>query len=1707
MPEQSEQMFGNQQRFYRRSCKIKDASEQIQHLDQQTKAHMMITPRTSTSPSSLHSLCRFFAFLFILFLSFSQPLFADGPGVPNRIYPDEFVLTAISQLNSANGAPRSHGHVSMHKGYLVVVYSTDDGGSDGGFSFYDISDPYAPELVFQKDDEETREIREAHGYGYSSSYAGDLVALQAAYGVQIWDWTDIFNPVRLSYLHLPGIEDSDYALGAWWLSWQAPYIYIGGSGNGIYIVDATDPQSPFLVQRPNGLPNPIPISQTGGFRIGPIFAVGNLLAASSMDGAGYVTMDISDPKNPIVLDVLSGNIPDIYSSLVNGYKILATGLDKNLYVYDIRNPSTISLINSADIDGPGGYVTFQDGFAHVGASIQYTKVDIRNDALYDRVGKATSGIRGRDEDFVVPLGNLIVLSDDHGFGSFIIPHKSGRDLTGPSVNMVIPMDGATNQAQTTRVGLTFTDFVDLRSVNSSTFIVRPVGGVAISGKYSTQFGIVNFFPDEPLEPLTTYEVVVPKNGMKDLVGNLVPSSFVSTFTTAAPQIPLSCQITFSAPAMVGALAIFHARGGGGQGNHSYSWDFGDGSLATSFSPDTAASHIYNQPGHYSVRVTVSDGFNSSSAAIIQTIHHPLTNTPPAGSSQIIFDAAQNTVWNVNPDNETVAAIDASTFNKKFEVNVGKEPGTLAKAPDGAIWVVVQGEATIKVLDGVTGAILNTISLPYASRPYGIVFSPDEQSAFVTLQATGGLAKLSPITRGIIAIVNAGPTPRSIAMSAASDRIFITRFISPDDHGEVVEVNPFSLNIVQTFNLALDPGPDTEDKGRGIPNYLGSPTISPDGRRLWIPSKKDNIVRGLQRDGLALDFESTVRTIVSQIDLLSNAEDLGSRRDLNNRDMAVAVCFSSLGDYAFVAAQGSNTIDVFDTYNNSLVTSIENAGHAPQGLALSSDGAKLFVHSFLSRAVLVYDVSNIVSSASSSFQQLAEVQTASTELLHPIVFEGKRIFYNAKDPRMSQDGYLSCASCHLDGNHDGRTWDFTDRGEGFRNTTSLLGRRGVGQGRVHWTANFDEIQDFENDIRFAFGGEGFLSDADFNAGTRSQPLGDSKAGLSLPLDALAAYVSSLIAVHPSPYRNVDGSLTTDGQAGQILFQQLNCSTCHAGNDFTDSQSGALHDVGTIKPTSGMRIGQPLTGIDTPTLRGLWETAPYLHDGSAATIMDVLTTSNNNNFHGFTSLLSETERQQLVAYLYQIDNLEPAAPEAIAPLVITSPANNTSVLINTPVSLSVEVAPRVGLISKVVYRANDIEIGETFSVPYGFTWNSAQAGNYTIKADAHYTNGKTAQSSSISISIIDVASIAIITPVNNANFTMGQPVMIDAQTSSGSNTINKVEFFADTNLLGEDNAAPYSFTWNNAAVGTHILAARIVFADSSFLNSTPVTISVSSLPVPVIAIPANNQKFAIGDTVQISVNLAVGNNNLTKIELFADSLLLGEDGTEPYEFLWNGIPLGSHTLAARAVYQDSIIVQSTPVAISAFFPATIAITSPAMNQAFIMGNSIRITVDATAGPNEISKIEFYSDAAKIGEDADPPYEFTWHNALPGVHVLVAKSIFVDATTLSSEPVTITITQTTDIEERFQLVGDYALSNAYPNPFNPTAQVKLIVARAQHVRLEIFNMLGQRAGVMYDSELAANRVYIFTIDARSLSSGNYFYRANGEAFSAARNFTISK
>jgi fibronectin type 3 domain-containing protein len=324
----------------------------------------------------------------------------------------------------------------------------------------------------------------------------------------------------------------------------------------------------------------------------------------------------------------------------------------------------------------------------------------------------------------------------------------------------------------------------------------------------------------------------------------------------------------------------------------------------------------------------------------------------------------------------------------------------------------------------------------------------------------------------------------------------------------------------------------------------------------------------------------------------------------------------------------------------------DAGRAPQGLVVSPDGSKLFVNNFMDRTVQVFDLHLLLQNGSTSVPVLATVNSVGSEKLTATVLKGKQFFYDARDARLARDRYMSCATCHNDGGSDGRVWDLTGMGEGLRNTITLNGRAGMGHGFLHWSANFDEVQDFEGQIRTLAGGTGLMSDAAF--ATRTQPLGTPKAGASADLDALAAYLGSLGTFSQSPYRNSDGSLTAAAVQGRTVFQNAGCGTCHSGTNFTASGAGTLNDVGTIEqPGSGQRLNGPLSGIDPPTLRDVWATAPYLHDGSAATLADAV--------RAHTSItLSTADVNSVVAYLQQVGSEEAAAPNPPPPTDTTPPS---------------------------------------------------------------------------------------------------------------------------------------------------------------------------------------------------------------------------------------------------------------------------------------------------------------------------------------------------------------------------------------------------------------------------------------------------------------------
>ncbi|HUG26629.1 ricin-type beta-trefoil lectin domain protein, partial [Piscinibacter sp.] len=1071
-----------------------------------------------------------------------------------------------------------------------------------------------------------------------------------------------------------------------------------------------------------------------------------------------------------------------------------------------------------------------------GAQFKIHKVDVSNPLQHVEVGRGgmfppgSSDESHSDHGQVALFGNLAFVGNDHGSGSAFMVHATAPDTTRPVVKQVSPVDGATQQALSSRIGLGMTDSILPDSVNASTFVVRAVGGNTLAGTYSVQLGIVNFFPSQPLQPGTTYEVFLPAGGMRDYAGNAIGTDYRSTFTTGvSTDIALAHYWTFAktlndqvgqnngtatgsevyesiglnfaqrtggvalqddnvasvlggtaslsfymkttqtgtnapwtapgifgrdqvggandvfwgwidntgrlslsvgdvaannpvtkstaavndgswhhvvmtrdaatgAQAMyidgvktsttgrTGTLGLFNrfqllgqiqgntdffrgtladvrvynrvlgdsdvaalralpivgdpGLGAGpklvnGQlvfnpavlgGSAQYSWNFGDGTRSA-FSSQASINHSYAGPGHYSVTLTVR-GANGAETyyTFLVTVINPVTAQAPTHTSNITGDA--NTVYSVNPDSGTVTAVDAQTLAMRWEVGVGREPRTLAVAPDGRLWVTVQDEDKLVALNAADGSVSATVSLAYGSGPYGVVFTPDGTKGLLTLESKSALVSFNPSTGATTGTLPLEGTLRGIAVSADSQAAYVTRFKSKATGGQLHKVNLLDLTANTTIALRVDTTTnDDESRARGVPNYLNQVVISPDGKRAMLPSKKDNIVRGRHRDGQDLEHDRTVRSILSQVDLQQATEVFAEQLDFDDRAPARAALYAPNGDYLFVAQMEGNRVAIVDAYSRAVRGEITDVGAAPHGLYLDAARKRLFVNNFLSRSVSVHDVAGVLTSQTAAATRLQTVPTVAQETLSAAALRGKQLFYNAADRRMSRDNYMSCASCHADGGDDGTVWDFTQRGEGLRRTISLLGRQGLDHGRVHWSANFDEIQDFENDIRGAFGGTGFMSNADF--ASTSNPLGAPKAGKSAALDDLAVYLGSLSRHARSPARNANGSLTTTALRGRDVYASMQCASCHTGITLRD---GLRHDVGTIQASSGQGAGQPLAGVgfDTPTLYGSWSTSAFFHNGQAATLQNLFASG-----HGNASSLPAADVTALVEYVRSLD----------------------------------------------------------------------------------------------------------------------------------------------------------------------------------------------------------------------------------------------------------------------------------------------------------------------------------------------------------------------------------------------------------------------------------------------------------------------------------------
>jgi YVTN family beta-propeller protein len=590
----------------------------------------------------------------------------------------------------------------------------------------------------------------------------------------------------------------------------------------------------------------------------------------------------------------------------------------------------------------------------------------------------------------------------------------------------------------------------------------------------------------------------------------------------------------------------------------------------------------------------------------------------AGSSNSLMDVSPDgrRLLVANADNGTVTVLDTEARKVLHEVPVGDKPEGVTWIGSGPLAAVaVYHENQVVFLDASAGKVVH--KLPVAAEPYGIVATRDGRRAYVTHEYPGVVSEIDLTAKKVLREMKAGRMVRGLAISPDEKLLYVTEFYT----ARLNAIDLASGNVVDTW------------KGHSTDNLARHVVVHPRRPKAYVSHIRSRIE--------VIDGNGSIFPHLTVFDLVPPNDT--ARRSSFGMDTYNGVYVVTNPWEAAISPDGKRLYTIYAATNDMNVsevvdddyTEIERIGFAvrvgqnPRAVRVSPDNKTVYIDNALDFQVSFYDAQTM--------RMLAKIRTCQPPRT-PEWVRGKILFNTANAP-LTRRRWIACSSCHPDGHTDGRVWH---NPEGLRKTPAMMGLAHTHP--LHWSADRDEVQDFEYTIRGRLmQGPGLLSGPlKPKVGFDPVELEEHLAGRSADLDAMAIYCNSFDFTL-SPHLPAPGQLSAAAERGKALFfrKEVGCASCHSGPYYTDSSLKKpynLHDVGTGGDDPSEKMGPK---YDTPTLLGVYRTAPYLHHGKAATLRDVLTTCNKGDKHGKTSHLHPDELDALVEFLKSLPYESPPA----------------------------------------------------------------------------------------------------------------------------------------------------------------------------------------------------------------------------------------------------------------------------------------------------------------------------------------------------------------------------------------------------------------------------------------------------------------------------------
>jgi YVTN family beta-propeller protein len=530
----------------------------------------------------------------------------------------------------------------------------------------------------------------------------------------------------------------------------------------------------------------------------------------------------------------------------------------------------------------------------------------------------------------------------------------------------------------------------------------------------------------------------------------------------------------------------------------------------------------------------------------------------------------------------VAVIDVASGKRVRSIPVGLWPTAVA-AKNGRLYTCNRGDHSVSVVDVASGRELGRV--PAIREPSCAAVSPDGARVVVTNLLPNGAGTDADLAAEVC-ILDAAAMKESGRIKLPPGSTVVTgATISPDGRLAYVvhALGRFNLPITQlergwvhTYALSILDLSSVKLAATVLLDDLTGGAADP-----WaVVASADGNRLWIAHAGV---HEVSTVEIGKVLGLLSGKvpEELARLKDGTRDNIWVRIA-KDRG----VIPQLAN--DLTALYIAGAIRRSPSGGGGPRGLALAPDGKTVYAANYFAGTIGAIDVES---------GKLARTLAVGNQPPADAARRGEAYFHDAL--RCFQRWH-SCASCHPNGRVDGLPWDFM--------------RDGIGNGK-DVISLVDMMKTSPHNRR----------------ATRVNPhecvqTGVTGSHLIVPEEAdiadVLAYIAALRA-EPAP-----AAPPADAVArGKALFEgKASCAGCHPAPYYTDQKQ---HNVGVLTLPL-----EPDGKYDTPSLVEVYRTAPYFHDGRAATLKDVFTRHDSQGRHGHSSKLTPQELDDMIAFLLSL-----------------------------------------------------------------------------------------------------------------------------------------------------------------------------------------------------------------------------------------------------------------------------------------------------------------------------------------------------------------------------------------------------------------------------------------------------------------------------------------